>query len=305
MIEEALSKYNFKNPKTVFIRHNENMTYAVTDGSNKYLMRIHKAAEGLNFSFQCGNTPRLMFIESEIRLLERLYYKENMKVQSPVKNKDGELVTRLTCGEYVTVLSWLDGEDLSNTIITEDIAYQIGKMIGRLHNQTSKLPYFNRFHYDEIMSDRIMNEINIAYELRHIEKRHYNCIISHLNEMKKLLINEKKKFILIHADLSKSNLIYRNDHITPIDFSLSGYTLPEMDLADMSVNLNDKNLTSFMLNGYQSVCKYHINEFYIDVYRAFSIIIFIAYHHNRWGKDAANTKSLDRWCDNIISPVKF
>lgn len=73
MIEEALKCYSFIQPEAVFIRHNENMTYKISDGDKNYLLRIHKAAESLDFSTSYGDTHRQVFIESEIELLRRLH----------------------------------------------------------------------------------------------------------------------------------------------------------------------------------------------------------------------------------------
>ena len=50
MLNEAMKHYNFKNPETILIRHNENMTYLVKDDNQRYLLRIHKTADGLDLS---------------------------------------------------------------------------------------------------------------------------------------------------------------------------------------------------------------------------------------------------------------
>ncbi len=303
MIDEALLYYNFLNPKYTFIRHNENMTYQVIDGNNKFLLRIHKAAAGLNFSFQCGETPREVFIHSEIELLMKMLSDTNIRVQQPIANKLGEYVTKLRSGHYVTALSWFDGEDLRNATITSEIVYNIGKLIGSLHNLMSRLPYFHRYSYDEDMIGRVLNEIKKAFELQHIEEKHYECIRNFLLGFSKLIRKEKKNFILVHADLSKSNLILQGNELIPIDFSLSGYALPEMDLADMSCSLNDKTLTSSLLDGYRHVSEYSLNEFYVDVYFAFSIVLYIAYHHENFVGDEKSQNSLERWTTTIIEPI--
>lgn len=79
MIEEAIRNYNFIHPEILFIRHNENMTYEITDGDNKYLLRIHKAAVGLDFKMYYGDTSRQLFIESEIKLLNKLHEISSLK----------------------------------------------------------------------------------------------------------------------------------------------------------------------------------------------------------------------------------
>jgi Ser/Thr protein kinase RdoA (MazF antagonist) len=303
MIKEALQHYNFSEPNFIFIRHNENMTYEIRDGEGVYLLRIHKAAEGLNFSFQCGETPRQVFVKSEVELLLKLLSDTDIEVQHPIKNKYDKYITELQSGDYATVLSWIDGDDLSNIPMTHKVVYEIGRLIGRLHNQMFDLPHINRYCYDEFMIERLLHEIEKAYKLGHMSERHYQCIYLYLLKFTKLLQKERQKFILIHADLSKSNLIYHEKQIIPIDFSLSGYALPEMDLADMCCSLNDKTLTIYLINGYKSVSKYCPNDLYIDVYFAFSIVLYIAYHHERFYMDEKSQKSLDRWTDTIIEPI--
>lgn len=303
MIKEALMNYNFAHPETVFIRHNENITYAVTDDNKKYLLRIHKAVEGLDFSLHCGDTPRQIFIESEIELLEKLHHITNIKTQCPIKNISGKYVTRLKSNDLVTVLSWLNGETLVNTTINEDLVYQIGQMIGELHNATAQMPYLKRYCYDDLFIDRISKEIKKAYELKHIEEHQYKQIEKVLFYIKIILSKEKNNLIIVHADLSKSNLIYENGNISPIDFSLSGYGIPEMDLCDIIWSLHNDELIPSLLAGYQSVGNHDINKSYIDVFTSLSVIIYIAIHHNKVYKDERFVKAMDSWCNTLFNPA--
>lgn len=303
MIDEALKSYDFINPEAILIRHNENMTYAVTDENGKYLLRIHKADVGLNFNFQCGKTPRYEYIKSEVDLLLNLNDSIDMKIQQPIKNISGSYITKLSSGDYATVLLWIDGEDMTKVNITNDIAFSIGKMIAKIHNYTVKLSPIKRYSYDEFMVERVLCEIENAYKMNHINKYHYQSIRTFLLGFTEYILNEKDKFILVHGDLSKSNLIYHNDNIIPIDFSLSGYSIPEMDLADMICSLNNKNLTPYLIEGYRSESEYIPNEFFIDMHSAYSIILYIAIHHNRFIDDKKPQKSLDRWTNTFIKPI--
>lgn len=303
MIEEALSYYDFQEPSTVLIRHNENMTYQVTDGKNKYLLRIHKAADGLDFSLLCGEVPRQVFIESEIELLLGLNKDSGIKLQQPVKNRFGKYITQLISGYYVTVLSWIDGEDMTNVIMTNEVVYEIGKLIGLLHNKVSTLPYINRYCYDEVMIDRVIDEMEKAYDKKHISERHHQYIRIFLFGFREFIRKEKKNFIMIHADISKPNLILHEKQIMPIDFSLSGYSLPEMDLSDVCCSLNDRSIIPILIEGYRSVNEYSPNEFYIDIYDTLSIILYIAYHHNRFDQDEKSQKTLDRWTGTFFKPI--
>lgn len=303
MLEEALKNYNFIQPEAIFIRHNENITYAVTDDNSKYLLRIHKAADGLDFSLHCGDTPRRLLIEGEIELLEKLYVLNGLKTQYPVKNKSGEYVTGLVSGDLVTVLSWLEGETLVDASITEELVYQIGFMIGQLHKTTIQLPVIRRIYYDSMFVDRTLAEIKQAYEAAHMKESHYKIIKDALLVVKRILDQEKKNFIIIHSDLSKSNLIYHNGDISPIDFSLSGYGVPEMDLGEMISSLNKDEFIPALLSGYEAAGHPPINKAYVSLFASFSIIQYIAIHHKKVYQDEKFMKSMDRWSNTIFAPL--
>ncbi len=305
MIEVALKNYNFIHPETVFIRHNENMTYEISDGDKKYLLRIHKAAEGLDFSMSYGDTPRQVFIESEIELLRKLHDIGSILTQYPIRNVAGEYVTRLESGDLVTVLSWLDGDNLVNNTITDELVYQIGQMIGNLHIAMAQISYVKRCYYDEVYLDRVSNEIRKAYEVKHIDEQSYELIEKVLSNIKRILVEEKQNFILIHDDLSKSNIIYDKGNLSPIDFSLSGYGIPEMELGEMIGSLNKDEYIPSLIAGYESIGNRKINNSYIKAFTAFSIILYIVIHHNKVYKDEKFMKSMNRWCDTLFIPVNM
>ena len=303
MIEEVLKNYNFMHPETVFIRHNENMTYEISDGDKKYLLRIHKAAEGLDFSMSYGDTPMQVFIESEIELLRKLHDIGSIKIQYPIKNVTEEYVTRLESGDLVTVLSWLNGDSLINTSITEELVYQIGQMIGKIHKSTAQISNVKRCYYDEVYIERVSNEIKKAYEVKHIEEHSYKLIENVLSHIKRILAEEKRNFILIHADLSKSNIIYDKGNLSPIDFSLSGYGIPEMELGEIISSLHKDEYILSLVAGYESICNHKINNSYIKAFIALSIIGYIVIHHNKVYKDEKFLNAMHRWCDTIFEPV--
>ncbi len=302
ILEEAIGYYNFINPQTVFIRHNENMTYAVTDGENKYLLRIHKAAEELDFSFFEGEFPREAYIEGEIELLLKLQDACSFKTQYPIKNKDGSYITHLQGGILATVLSWLDGEDLTQHDITDELAFRIGQTVGELHKSADKLASVKRYCYDEELIRRTSAEIRNAFIKRHIEESQYILIEELLVHIIEILSNEKNNYILIHSDISKSNMIYNESAISPIDFSLSGYGIPEMELGQMIASFNN-NLMPSLLAGYESISNYSVNRDYIEIFIAFSVIQYIAIHHNKGYREEKFVKAMDRWCNTLFAPA--
>lgn len=302
MLDEVFKNYEFKHPEAIFIRHNENMTYWVKDDNQKYLLRIHKAIDGLDLSHGCRNVQRQALIASEIELLNQLHAAGDIKTQRPVKNKLGKYITYLGNGIPATVLSWLEGEDLRKTVISNELAYKIGETIGKLHNAMSNIPGRDRYCYDETFMDRILNDINEAYELKHIAERHYRLIQEVLSYVRQIIVKERRHYIFLHADLSKSNLIYSHGEICPIDFSLSGYSLPEQDLADINWTLHNEKLTPSLFAGYEATTKRRINHSFFRMFTALYPISYIASHHNKIYQDEKFIQTLDRWCDTILTP---
>lgn len=303
MIDEALKYYDFKHPEAVFIRHNENMTYEIIDGDKKYLLRIHKADEGLDFTMYYGVTPRQVFIESEIESLRKLHESDKIKAQYPIRNISGGYVTCLEKGDLVTVLSWLDGDSLVNTDITEGLVYHIGQMIGNLHNTTTQISGIKRCDYDEAFIERVTEEIRKAYELNHIDKESDLLIEEVLFYIKRILVEEKHNFLLIHTDLSKSNIIYDQCNLSPIDFSLSGYSIPEMELGNIICSLHKDEYISTLIEGYESISNHKINKSYIKCFTALSIIGYIVIHHNKLYKDEKFINAMSRWSESHFRPI--
>jgi len=302
MLDEVFRNYEFKHPEAIFIRHNENMTYMVKDDNEKYLLRIHKSIDGLDLSQGCGDIQRQALIGSEIELLNQLHAVGGIKTQCPVKNNLGKYITYLESGVPATVLSWLDGEDLRNIVISYELAYKIGETIGKLHNAMSIIPGMDRYFYDEAFTDKVSNDINVAYESKHINEHHYRLMQEVLSYVRRTLVKEKRQFIFLHADLSKSNLIYSHGEISPIDFSLSGYALQEQDLADINWTLHNENRTPPLFAGYESATKRTINHFFFRMFTALYPISYIASHHNKVYQDEKFIQTLDRWCDTVLTP---
>ena len=109
---------------------------------------------------------------------------------------------------------------------------------------------------------------------------------------------------IVHADLSKTNMILNpNGQITPIDFSLSGYSHYYMDLGGLFGHIYSDVERKYILEGYKSVCQREINPYNIEPYFALQVILFIACQYERakgwdWFAD-----TMERWCRDIFKPL--
>ncbi|MDR0273245.1 MAG: phosphotransferase [Clostridiales bacterium] len=313
MLNEALSLYEFENPVTEFIRHNENLTYKVTDGEKKYLLRFHKPTENLNMHFfRMGKTVEDL-ANGEIQIRRFLAKKGNVKAQQAILNKHGNAVSILEDKTIVTVLEWLDGEILVSMPVpdsetAEKIAFEMGIIIGKMHNDFSGLTLNNRYVYDAALLEASIDEMKSFKRGTH--DRQINIIIETLKYIRDYFHGAANRLTLTHGDFNKTNIIYNNGSFALIDFSLSGYSLPETDLSMALIHSNDEVLNRKILSGYQSVCKIEIDFHAIEVCHCWNPLLFLVLLskpsvNEEWiiNNQPHWNEKIQNWCDNLFLPL--
>jgi len=110
-------------------------------------------------------------ITGEIELLSYLTEKCNIITQKVKRNKFGNAITILNDKTPVTVLEWLDGDTLDNIKITKTIAFEIGTMIGKMHNDLKNLKIKNRYNYDESLLSSMIEEMREALKQRSFNEK--------------------------------------------------------------------------------------------------------------------------------------
>lgn len=303
MINKALDFYNFDISNVELIRHNENMTYKVTDSEKSYVLRIHKPSEGFNVDLLHTDRDKTDLIIGEVELLQQLFARGNSQTQKVKLNIYGNPVTILNDESSVTVLEWIEGITLDNVNINAETAFKLGVMIGEMHNVLAYCSVKNRFYYNGTLLSKMINEASNALMQGHFNEQQANTIIDTLSYIRDYLTEENERFMIVHADLGKSNLIYNNDTIIPIDFSLSGYCIPEMDLASAFTHINDAALNREILNGYKSICDFNIENKGIDVCFCLQILLFIITQHNKFAGESWFKDRLNVWCESHFAPL--
>ncbi|MBN2853100.1 MAG: phosphotransferase [Clostridia bacterium] len=316
LVQEALSLYNFNNPTLQFIRHNENMTYKVVDGEQSYALRIHKPVEGFSLSIYDVDNERKKQIESEMNILDFLSGNPYKLIQKPVINKKGDLVSVLSDGSPVTVLKWIEGNDLNKSDISEATAMKIGYLIAWLHQKSDSLinhlkikntnHEINRYRYDQQLLKKVEEQIIIAVSKDQIKKEHESIILNTLRIIEKRMdelesVPDMKGFV--HADLSPSNLIVSDKEIAPIDFSLSGYGYFYMDIGMILSNYNDHETRVSIKKGYEDIMGIEIPVCYIDAFFSLGVLLFIACQHDKASKEDWFNSAVVRWCSTIFTPI--
>ncbi|GMK44536.1 hypothetical protein PghCCS26_16640 [Paenibacillus glycanilyticus] len=294
-LEEALRFYSFDEPAFEFIRHNENMTYKITDKSARYLLRLHKPIARNMEGTQ--TTPEA--IRSELAFLLAWSAHSDLPVQTPVANNNGELVTMIRIGQEeipCTVLQWIDGDVLSKQEMnSEEEARTLGTRIAMLHRFSQSYEagpncirpaYGTEWIHSMILKLRCGEERGIlSGKDFHILERTMRLMI----EWMTLWETTPETWGFIHADINYSNLIRSPKGVSMIDFGLSGYGYYAMDLA-MGALLVESKHRDALLAGYGSCMTGWLDHARLEAFMFLAIVgyyTFVLSQHDQlsWIED--------------------
>ncbi|MFD1178459.1 phosphotransferase enzyme family protein [Paenibacillus puldeungensis] len=309
LAKQVIKSYFLTDPQLKFLRHNENITYKVTDGTDQksYLLRIHTpASEGF-----AGVQNTLQGIQSEMILLRELNNNKSLCVQKPIANSCGEYVTIYYTHEcdtpyFATLLSWIEGATL--TLKEEngsEIAFAIGETLATFHETSRRrMPIQNliRPMYDAERIDVAISELQVGVELNLYSRGQYQTIQEVLELVKgqlRELDKQENSWGLIHADLQLGNIIMHESRPCLIDFSLSGYGYDLFDVGSASSML-PSDLRGAFLNGYSAKRAFTLNDLryvegliFMDIF--ISYVFFIRdSNRNSWIK-----KNAAEICDTL------
>jgi Ser/Thr protein kinase RdoA (MazF antagonist) len=297
-IEEVLENYDMLGSEVTLIRHNENMTYQVDD---KYLLRIHKHADGFSTDPLYDGFDRTEIYRSELAFLSHLE-SQGIKVQVPIPNKRGESVTLLTNGTPASLLTWIPGHTIDKSELTPELCYQIGKMIAKLHEASRNFKRVQGLAYDEALCERLQCKLYKLESSKILDAKSTSIMVKALDVIADEMRRTKQEEILVHADLSLSNMLITESELVPIDFSLAGYCHPMMDIAALYCNINGVENRSAIATGYKALggtIEFHA----LDCYFALNILLGVILHCESWTKQDWFPDRLERWCRETFGPL--
>lgn len=262
LIENALSQYGIYIYDSVFIRHNENVTLKITDNidNRRYLLRIH-----IPITPNLGGVQHtLEGLQAEMEILTNISEQTSLHIQQPIKNKLGSFVsTTIDSNNNIcslaTLLTWVEGEAYTgNELNTDEIAYEVGRVLARLHNFSSQWTIqqpFIRPVYDMEKYTDLTERLQYGVKMSLITSEHFDIIVDtrkYIESVFKGFPKTHDNWGIIHADLQGGNIIVHKNTVIPIDFGFSGYGYFLFDigltLASYSTVLRKK-----VLEGYKSL----------------------------------------------------
>jgi len=308
LLQDVLACYPLKNPYATLIRHNENAAYKVKDEAGKsFVLRIHQPREGFSQALFTQNKEAAL--KGELRLLTALADCTDIPVQVPVKNREGETLTKLSGGTFATLLTWLEGDTLEKAEANTALLYEMGRMTALMHScfQTCPdLPEPAGHDYDKSLIDRMATKLRDMERVNFIEGHFVRAMIECLEEIKRRMTELDLRdgaFGIVHSDLSKSNMLLCGDRAAPIDFGLWGYGYSYMDLGALASHYPEPVQQAAIFEGYQSVTHCQVEQRYVDPFICLGILLFICTFGDSVHGEGWFSGALERWRNTFFSPL--
>jgi Ser/Thr protein kinase RdoA (MazF antagonist) len=245
LARRAIGAYALSAPELSYVRHNENLTYLVTDAAgSRYVLRIHLP----RYEAFVGAQQDLRAIESELAWLIALRRDTGMLLQEPRPDAQGNLVATVEHPETgapvnCSMLTWIEATPFTQAgERAPALAYMLGELNARLHAHTrvwDPPAGFTRPAYDAP---------ELQHALTNLERGCDNGVVSAVDcanafragerilAMLRSAERTRDTWGLAHADLP-GNLLVRGDALIPIDFSLCGFCYYLFDVGICVSNL--------------------------------------------------------------------
>lgn len=312
--KEVLALYPISQPEIQFIRHNENITYKVTDRilNRNYLLRIHKPAiEGL-FGIQHTSEG----IKAEIKILHELQHNDLLQAQIPIANNMGVYITEYNMDNfnhpcYATVLGWIDGDTLTlKEDNIEEIAFTLGQNLALFHRSSKELKHSDNFIrpiYDVERINTAINELKYCVDVNLFSLEHYEIIINVLSVVKNQIHEldlRKDAFGIIHADIQLGNIVVNNNNPCIIDLGFCGFGYYVFDLGS-AATIFPGNLRKTFLQGYATKSSFSFDDIrfiegqiFMDTFISF-VLFMRDNQRNSWIKTCA-LEICDTLCKDFL-----
>jgi Ser/Thr protein kinase RdoA (MazF antagonist) len=254
----ALDAYGLADAPYTYLQHSENVTFKVdlSDGGTR-LLRIHVPRVAL----MGKHGANVEMVNSELVWLEALRRETDLPVQQPVRNADGQFVTRIHKGKRqfnCTLLEWLEGEPYQRALENEETVAQLGTMIATMHrfsSQWQRPAGFTRPSRDRAYFKKALDALRPTTEdgrASYQDFKRLEMSVDTLIRMMRSLPKKDRTEGILHGDLHKGNFLYHQGQMRLIDFSMSAMG---NYMFDLGVCLSDMNLTlhPVFLENYQKL----------------------------------------------------
>lgn len=247
--KSILTGYGFPVAQVENINHGYNSTFAVTaENGERFSLRIN-----VNSGRSEAN------VSAELFFINALAQVGDFHLALPITNELGSQISRIyhqdSGRDLIAVLfKWLDGVDVGDEP-TEEVVFQIGSLMARMHDTTrglvlpanAELPVFDDFMWQ--IEDHLLGATS---RLDAEAKSRISAVRLAIEDVIANLSAQSEKQ-LIHADLHGWNLKMKEGALSVFDFDDSGIGLPIQDLATSLYYLDTDRQKQALKDGYASV----------------------------------------------------
>ena len=188
-----------------------------------------------------------------------------------------------------TVIKWVNGKpigtaDATQFKISKQIDFELGKVIGNLHNITEDLSFPDWFSRPSWGIEGLLGEYPNwgkfweGEHLRSQEKEIFTIARDRAYSLLKQYEKEGAKTLLIHADVIGENVFQNDSGISLIDFDDCGYGFPIYDLATATIqsleDINYQRRCNLILEGYDKVRS--LKQIDTDLFPIFAMLRVLA-----------------------------
>ena len=260
------------------IKHRENAVFDVTlRGNVRVALRLHRPGY-----------KKQEEIESELWWTNALA-EQGFPVPVPVQNVDGNYLSEISPEFIATVIKWVNGKpigtaDANQLKISKQIDFELGKVIGNLHNITEDLSFPDWFSRPSWGIEGLLGEYPNwgkfweGEHLRSKEKEIFTIARDRAYSLLKQYEKEGAKTLLIHADVIGENVFQNDSGISLIDFDDCGYGFPIYDLATATIqsleDINYQRRCNLILEGYDKVRS--LKQIDTDLFPIFAMLRVLA-----------------------------
>lgn len=284
LLTEAMAAFKLNHAE--FIQQHENAVYRA-DG--QYLLRIHRAAEGLTADHDPDKR------QAELAFLTHLADK-GLHVQRPLAE------TTLSDGTMATLLTWLEGHHITEAEFTSEMQHQIGTMTARLHQAARGFDHPAMRRYDTAHVARTAADIRRMGERYGLNPGEIDVTCQAAQVIEDKLRSAAGEFVPIHCDLSQSNILLTECGLAPIDFSLFGLGHPMHDLGILLGNVSTLAQRKAIADGYVHAGG-DINLPLLDAGMTLGLLEAMVFHADVWPREPWFAPRLSRWVNEMLQPL--